>query len=43
MYSNLQKKLCTEQLVCSKKGEVKTDEEEEEEEKELLVQEENVV
>jgi hypothetical protein len=34
--------LCTEQLVCSKKGEVETDEEEEEE-KDLLVQEENVV
>jgi hypothetical protein len=44
MYSNLQKNLYIEQLVCSKKGEVKTDEEEEEEEeKELLVQEENVV
>jgi hypothetical protein len=40
MYSNLHKNLYTEQLVCSKKGEV---EKEEEEEKDLLVQEENVV
>jgi hypothetical protein len=43
MYSNLQKNLYTEQLVCSKKGEVEMDEEEEEEEEKDLVQEENVV